>query len=139
MISSFWFYFQDKISNEHVDPQKAAKLVQNEEGVANSDEEELEGKNMADLSSSKLKGSDLGFIHAFVAALSVIIVSEIGDKTFFIAAILSMRHSRLIVFGGALSALGVMTFLSVVLGSLTVIIPRYIVLICIKRYYVKNI
>jgi hypothetical protein len=34
--------------------------------------------------------SNLGFIHAFIAAFSVIIVSEIGDKTFFIAAIMSM-------------------------------------------------
>ena len=37
---------------------------------------------------------DLGFIHAFVASLSVIIVSELGDKTFFIAAIMAMRLSR---------------------------------------------
>jgi Ca2+/H+ antiporter, TMEM165/GDT1 family len=35
-------------------------------------------------------GSNLGFIHAFIASFSVIIVSEIGDKTFFIAAIMSM-------------------------------------------------
>jgi len=44
--------------------------------------------------------------------LSVIIVSELGDKTFFIAAILAMRHSRLVVFGGAIAALGLMTVLS---------------------------
>lgn len=36
------------------------------------------------------KVSNLGFIHAFIASFSVIIVSEIGDKTFFIAAIMSM-------------------------------------------------
>lgn len=34
--------------------------------------------------------TSLGFIHAFIASFSVIIVSEIGDKTFFIAAIMSM-------------------------------------------------
>lgn len=34
--------------------------------------------------------SNLGFIHAFIASFSVIMVSEIGDKTFFIAAIMSM-------------------------------------------------
>lgn len=43
--------------------------------------------------------SKLGFIHAFIASFSVIMVSEIGDKTFFIAAIMSMvrnlsSHSR---------------------------------------------
>ena len=55
---------------------------------------------------------DLGFIHAFVASLSVIIVSELGDKTFFIAAIMAMRHPRLTVFAGAMAALGLMTILS---------------------------
>lgn len=36
----------------------------------------------------------LSFGHAFLASISVIIVSEIGDKTFFIAAIMAMKHSR---------------------------------------------
>ena len=37
------------------------------------------------------KGTSIGddvFIHGFLAALGVIIVSELGDKTFFIAAIM---------------------------------------------------
>lgn len=55
---------------------------------------------------------NLGFIHAFVAALSVIIVSELGDKTFFIAAIMAMRYNRLTVLAGAMLALGLMTCLS---------------------------
>lgn len=63
-------------------------------------------------------GIDVGFIHAFVASLSVIIVSELGDKTFFIAAIMAMRHSRLVVFGGAIAALFIMTVMS---GKFTVI------------------
>lgn len=57
-------------------------------------------------------GVSLGFVHAFVASLSVIIVSELGDKTFFIAAIMAMRHSRITVFVGAISALALMTVLS---------------------------
>lgn len=36
----------------------------------------------------------VGFVHAFISSFSVIIVSEIGDKTFFIAAIMAMKHSR---------------------------------------------
>lgn len=40
------------------------------------------------------KQTSLGFFHAFAASVSVIIVSELGDKTFFIAAILAMKHSR---------------------------------------------
>ena|SRR6218665_30624 len=55
---------------------------------------------------------DVSFVHAFVASLSVIIISEIGDKTFFIAAIMAMTHSRLTVFAGAIAALGLMTVLS---------------------------
>ena len=38
--------------------------------------------------------TSFGFLHAFFASLSVIVVSEIGDKTFFIAAIMAMKHSR---------------------------------------------
>ena len=55
---------------------------------------------------------NLGFVHAFFASFSVIIVSEIGDKTFFIAAILSMKNPRIIVFIGAIVALALMTVLS---------------------------
>ena len=65
-----------------------------------------------------------GFIHGFVASVSVIIVSELGDKTFFIAAIMAMRHSRMTVFLGALGALALMTVLSSALGYATTIIPR---------------
>jgi len=68
--------------------------------------------------------STLSFWHAFVASISVILVSEIGDKTFFIAAIMAMRHSRLTVFAGALTALFLMTVLSSTLGWATQIIPR---------------
>lgn len=55
---------------------------------------------------------NLGFLHAFIASLSVIVVSELGDKTFFIAAIMAMKHPRLTVFAGAISALTLMTILS---------------------------
>ena len=72
----------------------------------------------------KAKSIDYGFIHAFVASISVIIVSELGDKTFFIAAIMAMRHPRLTVFSGAIAALGLMTVLSVFLGYATTVIPR---------------
>lgn len=67
---------------------------------------------------------DVGFLHGFVASLSVILVSEIGDKTFFIAAIMAMRHPRITVFGGAISALALMTILSAVFGWLVNVIPR---------------
>ncbi|XP_077573907.1 putative divalent cation/proton antiporter TMEM165 [Stigmatopora nigra] len=75
---------------------------------------------------------ELGFIHAFAASISVIIVSELGDKTFFIAAIMAMRYNRLTVLAGAMLALGLMTCLSVLFGYATTIIPR------IYTYYVST-
>jgi len=70
-------------------------------------------------------GEHRGFLHGFVESLSVILVSEIGDKTFFIAAILAMSNNKLTVFLGAISALAVMTILSALLGFVvTTFIPR---------------
>eukprot|EP00053_Salpingoeca_punica_P023439 m.10073 g.10073 ORF g.10073 m.10073 type:complete len:282 (+) comp5119_c0_seq1:112-957(+) len=64
------------------------------------------------------------FSHAFMASFSVIVVSEIGDKTFFIAAIMAMRHPRLTILAGAVSALAAMTVLSAYVGHAATVIPR---------------
>jgi len=76
--------------------------------------------------------SDDNFVHGFFAALSVIIVSELGDKTFFIAAILSMKHPRLTVFAGAILSLAMMHVMASFFGYATTVIPRYI------TYYVSS-
>uniref|UniRef100_A0A0N5ADZ4 GDT1 family protein n=1 Tax=Syphacia muris TaxID=451379 RepID=A0A0N5ADZ4_9BILA len=68
--------------------------------------------------------TDVSFYHALIASFSVIIVSELGDKTWFIATIMAMRHSRLTIFFGAMSALALMTILSALLGYATQVIPR---------------
>lgn len=60
----------------------------------------------------------------FTAGLLLITVSELGDKTFFISVILSMRHSRLLVFVGALAALAAMTIISVLLGQAASFLPE---------------
>ncbi|XP_042906954.1 GDT1-like protein sll0615 isoform X2 [Parasteatoda tepidariorum] len=52
----------------------------------------------------------------FVSAFLMTAVSEIGDKTFFIAVVLSLSHLAKFVFAGAISALILMTALSVGLG-----------------------
>lgn len=68
---------------------------------------------------------------SFGAGLSqsfcMILVTELGDKTFFIAAVMAMRHSRNVVLNGALSALVVMTVLSAILGRVFPVLfsPRY--------------
>lgn len=64
---------------------------------------------------------------AFTAGLLLITVSELGDKTFFIAMCLAMRHSRRYVFAGAVLALAAMTLLSVLLGHFAALLPKEIV------------
>ena len=64
---------------------------------------------------------------AFTASLLLITVSELGDKTFFIAAILAMRHRRRWVFTGAVAALALMTVLSVLLGQAAALLPPQMV------------
>lgn len=62
---------------------------------------------------------------ALFQSFLMIIVSEIGDKTFLIAAILAMRHPRAVVFAGAFGSLVVMSILSAQLGHLLpTLIPR---------------
>jgi len=55
----------------------------------------------------------------------MIIFSEIGDKTFLIAALMAMKHPRILVFTAAFSALIAMTILSAVLGhAVPTLIPK---------------
>ncbi|XP_012940435.1 transmembrane protein 165 [Aplysia californica] len=97
--------------------------------VIDVESKDKEGDAVGDLGGGlmsvlKVDKDGTGFTHAFIASLSVIIVSELGDKTFFIAAIMAMTHSRLTVLLGALSALGIMTILSALVGYATTVIPR---------------
>lgn len=78
---------------------------------------------------TKSKGN---FLDAFTTSFTFILLTELGDKTFFIAAIMAMRHSRLIIFGGAISALSLMTILSCVFGLAANFIP------IIYTYYIST-
>ncbi|EPB72210.1 hypothetical protein ANCCEY_08699 [Ancylostoma ceylanicum] len=91
-----------------------------------------ETKHHSDPTRKPLAELDISFYHGFLASLSVIIVSELGDKTWFIAVIMAMRHSRLTVFSGAMAALALMTVLSACLGWVTQLIPRMV------TYYVST-
>jgi len=64
------------------------------------------------------------FLTGFTSGLLLITLSEIGDKSFFIGAILAMRHPRRGVFLGAATALSIMTFLSVLMGQITALFPQ---------------
>ncbi|KAF2191176.1 UPF0016-domain-containing protein [Zopfia rhizophila CBS 207.26] len=63
--------------------------------------------------------------HSFILSFTMIIFSEIGDKTFLVAALMAMRHPRLVVFSAAFSALIAMTVLSAVLGhAVPTLLPK---------------
>ncbi|KAK7290440.1 hypothetical protein RIF29_04871 [Crotalaria pallida] len=59
----------------------------------------------------------------FTAAFTLIFVSEIGDKTFFIAALLAMQYDKALVLLGSMGALGLMSVLSVVIGKIFQSVP----------------
>ncbi|KAK9240371.1 hypothetical protein V1525DRAFT_448213 [Lipomyces kononenkoae] len=62
---------------------------------------------------------------SFAMSFMMIIFSEIGDKTFLIAAIMAMKHPRTTVFSGAFASLVVMTVLSALLGhAVPQLIPK---------------
>ncbi|KAB2580082.1 putative upf0016-domain-containing protein [Lasiodiplodia theobromae] len=65
--------------------------------------------------------------HSFVLSFMMIIFSEIGDKTFLVAALMAMRHPRVVVFTAAFAALITMTVLSAVLGhAVPTLLPKWL-------------
>lgn len=65
------------------------------------------------------RASSSGFAQSFL----LIFISEIGDKTFFIAALLAAKYGRFISFVGSIGALAVMTLISTVIGQLFHAVP----------------
>lgn len=64
-------------------------------------------------------------LHSFTLSFVMIIFSEIGDKTFLIAALMAMKHPRLLVFSAALGSLIVMSILSALLGhAVPTLLPK---------------
>eukprot|EP01062_Namystynia_karyoxenos_P007471 TRINITY_DN12625_c0_g1_i1.p1 TRINITY_DN12625_c0_g1~~TRINITY_DN12625_c0_g1_i1.p1 ORF type:complete len:387 (+),score=132.13 TRINITY_DN12625_c0_g1_i1:93-1163(+) len=66
----------------------------------------------------RISHSSGGLLDGLLSSWSMILVSEIGDKTFFIACLMAMRHPRATVFAGAIAALVVQTVLSCAMGSI---------------------
>lgn len=63
------------------------------------------------------------FVSGLTAAFLLVLASEIGDKTFFISALLSMKYSRVLVLIGTMLALASMTVISVVIGQIFHALP----------------
>jgi putative Ca2+/H+ antiporter (TMEM165/GDT1 family) len=65
---------------------------------------------------------------AFGSSLTAITLAELGDKTFFMALILAVRHSARLVFIGAFAALAAVTLLSLGVGyGLRELLPQALV------------
>jgi len=82
-----------------------------------------DGDASSNSNSNGKKKKDLSFLGGFTSAVAMILATEIGDKTFFIAAVLSMKQDRRFVFAGAILALVLMTVLSTLLGLL---LPQFL-------------
>jgi putative Ca2+/H+ antiporter (TMEM165/GDT1 family) len=64
-------------------------------------------------------------MHSLLLSFTMIMVSEIGDKTFLVAALMAMRHPRQVVFSAAFTALVLMTVLSALLGhAVPALLPK---------------
>lgn len=108
-----------KDASEDSKKQLFEKVDSNHDGVIDSNEFKVLGdQDKTGMVSTALKAltKGAGFMPALLNSITMTIATELGDKTFCIAAVLSMRFSRLAVFGGAIGALIVMTILSVGIG-----------------------
>ncbi|EGW33038.1 uncharacterized protein SPAPADRAFT_60355 [Spathaspora passalidarum NRRL Y-27907] len=95
-------------------PRSGNKMVTS--GSDSSDDDVVESVRYHDSKNSEDENAVESNSNAFIMSISMIIVSEIGDKTFLIAALMAMRNSRLVVFSAAFSSLAVMTVLSGIVG-----------------------
>lgn len=85
--------------------------------ILQDSQQALAGSDVATGLQSVSPLGDLGDISTgFASAFLLIFFSELGDKTFFIAALLAARNSAATVFTGTFGALAAMTIISVVLG-----------------------
>ena len=59
----------------------------------------------------------------FGKAMSLVFMAEMFDKTFFVAMLLAMRTSKLFAFNASVSALGVMSLISALIGAMVGNLP----------------
>lgn len=85
-------------------------------GVKPLDAEDNEPKGTVSAANAEEPETHNQNMESFYMAVSMITVSEIGDKTFLIAALMAMKNSKIVVFSSAFSSLAVMTVLSGIVG-----------------------
>lgn len=116
-----WLLLLFYCSNAEVAPIDPDEMShQNATPPASTNEEETSNDAAGNWWQKLFKGTPGSFYQGFIATFSVILVSELGDKTFFIAAILAMNNPRWTIYIGAMSALTIMHILSSLFGYATV-------------------
>ncbi|CDJ39170.1 hypothetical protein, conserved [Eimeria tenella] len=64
------------------------------------------------------QGGFVGFLRSVASSTSLVAATELGDRTFFLAALLALRYSRLLVFAATCAALFVAAAASAAAGYL---------------------
>lgn len=123
---------KDSTGNSHAE---AERLV-SDESVSDPTEhnEVVQLQEPSSSDPSKLELDDLG---RFMAAVGMIVFSELGDKTFFIAALFAMRHQAMFVFSASFGALALMTVISAYLGRIlpSILSPRVTMLLAALLFF----
>lgn len=75
---------------------------------------------------------------AFIGSFLSILITEIGDKTFIVTAVLATKYNKLWVFIGSYGALFLMTLISCFIGnvSLSLINPDYIKYLAAALFFI---
>lgn len=102
-------------NKKHNEPSILIKAKEHRKNLQNNGSAPKGTEQLTEAEDNSEESSD--YYKAFISSFTVIVLSEIGDKTFLIAAILSMTHNRLTIFAAASSALVIMTVLSALLGA----------------------
>lgn len=78
---------------------------------------------ITDLDTVTKAASTVGALDGFWQSVALVGASELGDKTFFLSAIIAMKEGKGVAFAGSMSALTLLTGASVGLGSLSRQLP----------------
>ena len=72
----------------------------------------------------KQSAIDASILSGAVPAFSLVFLSELGDKTFFLAALLAARAGRRVAFLGSVAALAAMSVVSAAIGAAAQRVPE---------------
>lgn len=105
-------------SKPPTDPSEHEKLSSSKTAQKDDSDSERSRKKQhaVDSDDDKEGAHDMFRWDSFIGSLTSIAATEIGDKTFIVAALMAMRHPRIQVFTAAFSALALMTLLSGITG-----------------------